>query len=548
MANIKIEDITTKTASLSNTDKLVGTDSDDSDASKNFLIEDIRNLSKSQEIIIAKDGTGDYNCTGTDHDGDDQTVINTAINAANAGDTIIFKPATYYLKGKGGNNEDQGYWGSIHITKKLHIIAYGAIFNAKQGVELNEYSIPEKDEYIACFQNFSTDGISGSSWKGGEIIFTDRDASPTSGGGGIWVEAYDNTRTQYFEFKNVIIEDVVIMNNETTSFGTYGIYNNRGFDVKINNCSFYYTNSSALVWDGNSTDDGEIHNMIVSNCYFNNCARAIKNNNTNYYFRGLNISDCLLEECEFGINIASTYNININNVTINNNQESAIQLNSNSTNNEIQLNCNNIVINNITTSGKDAINIGGVNNVTLSNIDIINTQTYSIEFFEGKCKNIILDNIRMNNENSLGDGRGINFFWDSGDKFENITLSNIVYYGDHFGLLLRGIQNINMSNITIIDTTTSSLQNGITLYNTSVDAKLSNVYIDGYSGGNKISLSNTGIQEVINVTDYEKITTGTTAPSSTPTKVGDQFIDTTNGNIYIAKGTTSSADWVQVNN
>jgi hypothetical protein len=45
-----------------------------------------------------------------------------------------------------------------------------------------------------------------------------------------------------------------------------------------------------------------------------------------------------------------------------------------------------------------------------------------------------------------------------------------------------------------------------------------------------------------------QISTGTAAPATTPTKVGDTFIDTTNGNIYIAKGTTDATDWVQVNN
>jgi DUF4097 and DUF4098 domain-containing protein YvlB len=39
------------------------------------------------------------------------------------------------------------------------------------------------------------------------------------------------------------------------------------------------------------------------------------------------------------------------------------------------------------------------------------------------------------------------------------------------------------------------------------------------------------------------ISTGSGAPSSTPVKVGDMFIDTSNGNIYIVKGNSSSADW-----
>jgi hypothetical protein len=44
------------------------------------------------------------------------------------------------------------------------------------------------------------------------------------------------------------------------------------------------------------------------------------------------------------------------------------------------------------------------------------------------------------------------------------------------------------------------------------------------------------------------INTGTSAPSTTPKKTGDIFVDTTNGNIYISKGTTNSSDWVKVNN
>lgn len=39
------------------------------------------------------------------------------------------------------------------------------------------------------------------------------------------------------------------------------------------------------------------------------------------------------------------------------------------------------------------------------------------------------------------------------------------------------------------------------------------------------------------------ISTGTTAPSSTPTGAGYIYIDTTAGNAYIAVGSSSSADW-----
>jgi lysophospholipase L1-like esterase len=44
-----------------------------------------------------------------------------------------------------------------------------------------------------------------------------------------------------------------------------------------------------------------------------------------------------------------------------------------------------------------------------------------------------------------------------------------------------------------------------------------------------------------------KTTTGTAAPTTTPIKIGDEFIDTTNKKLYKAMGTSSSSDWVLVN-
>jgi hypothetical protein len=41
-------------------------------------------------------------------------------------------------------------------------------------------------------------------------------------------------------------------------------------------------------------------------------------------------------------------------------------------------------------------------------------------------------------------------------------------------------------------------------------------------------------------------TNGAGAPSSTPSNVGDIYIDTTNLKIYISTGTSSSADWKKV--
>ena len=42
-------------------------------------------------------------------------------------------------------------------------------------------------------------------------------------------------------------------------------------------------------------------------------------------------------------------------------------------------------------------------------------------------------------------------------------------------------------------------------------------------------------------------TTGTDAPTSTPIKIGDFFIDTTNKKVYASCGTDASTDWEVLN-
>ncbi len=43
------------------------------------------------------------------------------------------------------------------------------------------------------------------------------------------------------------------------------------------------------------------------------------------------------------------------------------------------------------------------------------------------------------------------------------------------------------------------------------------------------------------------ISQGTSAPGTTPIKVGDVFVDTTGKKFYVAMGTTNSSDWVVQN-
>lgn len=44
----------------------------------------------------------------------------------------------------------------------------------------------------------------------------------------------------------------------------------------------------------------------------------------------------------------------------------------------------------------------------------------------------------------------------------------------------------------------------------------------------------------------DKATSGSTAPSSTPTYIWQQYVDTTNDKMYVATGTSSSSDWMEV--
>lgn len=44
------------------------------------------------------------------------------------------------------------------------------------------------------------------------------------------------------------------------------------------------------------------------------------------------------------------------------------------------------------------------------------------------------------------------------------------------------------------------------------------------------------------------VETGSGAPSSTPQKVGDLYVDTENGNLYFASGTSGSGDWTELSN
>lgn len=63
----------------------------------------------------------------------------------------------------------------------------------------------------------------------------------------------------------------------------------------------------------------------------------------------------------------------------------------------------------------------------------------------------------------------------------------------------------------------------------------------------KFSVSNTGAVTAPSISSSPTISSGTSAPATTPTKVGDIFVDTTAKKLYFATGTTNSSDWTIAN-
>jgi hypothetical protein len=56
-----------------------------------------------------------------------------------------------------------------------------------------------------------------------------------------------------------------------------------------------------------------------------------------------------------------------------------------------------------------------------------------------------------------------------------------------------------------------------------------------------------GVATATSVSCSPTISSGTSAPATTPTKVGDIFVDTTGKKMYVATGTTNSSDWTILN-
>lgn len=66
--------------------------------------------------------------------------------------------------------------------------------------------------------------------------------------------------------------------------------------------------------------------------------------------------------------------------------------------------------------------------------------------------------------------------------------------------------------------------------------------------GNYVKDVDKDLQKVFNrINKMPNITTGTAAPTTTPSRIGNIYIDTNNKKVYFAMGHSSSADWTVVN-
>lgn len=70
------------------------------------------------------------------------------------------------------------------------------------------------------------------------------------------------------------------------------------------------------------------------------------------------------------------------------------------------------------------------------------------------------------------------------------------------------------------------------------------VYGVGWNGSLEVPTKNAVYDKIETLPN---ISSGAGVPASTPSKIGDIFIDTTNDDAYIAVGTASSADWEKTN-
>lgn len=127
--------------------------------------------------------------------------------------------------------------------------------------------------------------------------------------------------------------------------------------------------------------------------------------------------------------------------------------------------------------------------------------------------------------------------------------NNILYFdgqststGYYFGQTISGVPNDVSALLQVISTTKGFLMPQMTTTQKSAIAT-PGTGLQAYDLSLKTPAWYNGTAWVASPT----ISTGIAAPTTTPTKIGDQYTDSTNKNLYFATGTTSSTGWTLAN-
>ena len=143
----------------------------------------------------------------------------------------------------------------------------------------------------------------------------------------------------------------------------------------------------------------------------------------------------------------------------------------------------------------------------------------------------------------LGVGAGLSI--SGGNLVCSITQNNTTQYTDE--MAQDAIGNNVGNGLDYNDTSGAISVDETELAHNSIGSKQGGTTNEYYHLTNTEHTAVGTIGNKADASDVPLISSGTSAPATTPGKVGDMFIDTVAKKIYIATGNSSSADWIIIN-
>ena len=356
-------------------------------------------------------------------------------------------------------------------------------------------------------------------------------------------------------------------------------------NIRVSNCDFVDGNSGVGMIGTTSHGGLEVKDIMVSDCNFTNYQHPI----TVLLASDININNIICRKSatgfvQRGLGIWHSQNVNVNNYITYDTSSNGLYIRTEEYSSETKnININNfqafgslgygcqieaktVALHDINLSNchfeKTGISSHGIFfNVSvdylLHNVNIANSYIYggnsgirnSGEYSSGATRGIIQD-IVFENCNIIGTFYGAALVKGSRVTFRNCHLvqTNATtgydagYFEDLDYLTLENCtfesaDNVNRRDLAVINCTNVNIKN--------CTAVNSRVIFTGSSGN---WLNNIGMGTHNNrTTEIPNISSGTAAPSTTPIKVGNIFVDTVNNKIYISDGTTSSGNWKILN-